>query len=295
MDNPNSKISDEIKKKIKEETVSDIEKELKKNLESGLSKKVGGEVSKLDPKVKEEVDNLVKDSKPISQNNNSQKEAKENGLADDLSRDKKNSSLPKQNKTIPNVVKPLPTDMNMQNEEKTESENEGEGDEKEKKEKSTSEENTVDKEDGSAKDLNSQKNIDAKDSTDKKADTNTETTETSNKAKDLFKKLLKQSILSAVETFGFSLFYSYFHLFMNMVLPKFFCAPGEEMVPEEIQKSDPKEAEIVGKRIGVFEHPALCCACILHMFLIVCAITVIYIIIFPRAFAWQWLIGVFSD
>ncbi len=304
MNNPNSKISDEIKEKIEKETVSEIEKEIKEGIENNNS---SGLVSKLDPKVKEEISDLTKDSKPVVPKNDKNIEQgydrnveqrynkdgeqgynkkekgdtrmnRENQMASDLSKNKREMS----NKIDNDLLKrTLPVDSAPK---KSEDDDKKEGENK--AEQTTNEKSDDDK----AQELTADKKADVKENTGKgKIDVEEEVKKAS-KIKLFFNKLLKNSILQSISTFSLSLFYSYIHLFLCDKFPQFFGQPGGEWVPDEIQKSNPKEAKKIGDKVKVFEKPALCCACILHLLIIVYIIVLIYFILFPRLVAWTWLV-----
>jgi len=307
MNNLNSKISDEIKEKIENETVSEIEKELKEGIENNLSGSNNSNLTpKLDSKVKEEIDNLTKDSKPVVPKNDKdieqgynknaeqgysknieqgynqgkkddKKMNRENQMASDLSRNKREMS----NKIDNDLSKKNIPLSSVQNK------SEGSQNEGEKKEKQIDNEKS---EDNRAQELNAEKKADVKEKSGKVKLDSEEEVEKVSKVKLFFNKLLKNSILNSISTFGFSLFYSYIHLFLCDKFPQFFGQPGGEWVPDEIQKSNPKEAKKIGDKVKVFEKPALCCACILHLLIIVYIIVLIYFILFPRLVAWTWLV-----
>lgn len=89
-------------------------------------------------------------------------------------------------------------------------------------------------------------------------------------------KLLKNSITYLFVTFSFSLFYSYAHVFLNGVLPKFFSPPGNEWVPNQMIKNNPGLAGEMGKKFGIVEKPFLGCGCFLHLIIIIGLIAFIY-------------------
>lgn len=89
-------------------------------------------------------------------------------------------------------------------------------------------------------------------------------------------KFLKQSILNVFTTFSLSLFYSYAHVFLNAVFPKFFSPLGHEWVPDEIKKSNPELAAKMGKKIGIAEKGLIGCGCFLHTVIIVGFCVIVY-------------------
>jgi hypothetical protein len=305
MNNPNSKILDEIKEKIEKGTVSEIEESLKKELKTNLSGSNGGNLtSKLDPKVKEEVGDLLKDSEPVTPKNNKNAEQeynqdaekgysknseqgynkgkkndrvmnRENQMASDLNRDKRGMS----NK--------IDDDLSKKNLPLESVQNKSEGREEEKRD-------DVKSEDDKAQELNAEKKADGKEKSGKGKIDVEEKVEKASKIKLFFNKLLKESILNTITTFSLSLFYAYIHSFLSDQFSQFFCKPGEEWVPDEIQKSNPEEAKKIGDKLKI-EKPALYCACIMHLLVIVCVIALIYFVLFPRVVAWNWLVDNASE
>ena len=82
-------------------------------------------------------------------------------------------------------------------------------------------------------------------------------------------KFLKQSILNVFTTFSLSLFYSYIHVFLNAIFPKFFSPLGHEWAPAEIKKTKPELAAKMGKKIGIAEKGLIGCGCFLHLIIII--------------------------
>ena len=56
-----------------------------------------------------------------------------------------------------------------------------------------------------------------------------------------------------------------------------------------MKKTSPEEAEKIGNKIGIAEKPAVGGACLSQLFLIIFIIMVIYCIVHPKQFAWEFL------
>lgn len=108
--------------------------------------------------------------------------------------------------------------------------------------------------------------------------------------KKALSRLLKQSIINAPQTWSLSLFYTYLHAFASFILPKVFCSLGEEWAPPEANK---EQVERVGQKTGLVEKPAVCCACFVHLLLVIAIIAIIYFMIHWSEVAWEFLKGLF--
>jgi wobble nucleotide-excising tRNase len=112
-----------------------------------------------------------------------------------------------------------------------------------------------------------------------------------NKFKEATGKFLKKCYENAIGSWTLSMFGVYIYIFLLQIpqFNKFFCPIGQEWVPAMIKRKDPKEAKKIGDKIAIVEKPLIGCCCTFHLFLLIIIVFIIYVILNPGKFGWEFL------
>lgn len=290
-----------IKEELERKVVPKLQKEIEKEVTAKFKTKDPKEIlSGLDSNVKDQLEQLTENSQPVipknqldNSNNNEVDNRKPDNQAGLNNQIQKEAELNKAKKVSANAlskktgissnipgenIKPLPANLPIEN---NETKNKTDNTDESSENKSTSE--------TQANDLNLQKRAKIKNDGQSKINLKGKIAEKVDSIQLFTNQLLKKSILASFATWGLSLFYTYTHVFLHFIFPKYFCSLGQEWVPANIQKVGPEEAKKMGNKFGVAEKPGVAFAFLLQLFGLVLVITVIYFIIHPKLVAWEFL------
>jgi hypothetical protein len=111
------------------------------------------------------------------------------------------------------------------------------------------------------------------------------------KFKEATGRFLKKCYENAIGSWTLSMFGVYIYIFLLQIpqFNKFFCPIGQEWVPAMIKRKDPKEAKKIGDKIAIVEKPLIGCCCTFHLFLLIIIVFIIYVILNPGKFGWEFL------
>jgi hypothetical protein len=103
--------------------------------------------------------------------------------------------------------------------------------------------------------------------------------------------ILKSMIRIVIPSWSISMFYVYLHVFLRNIFPDYFSKLGHEWVPINIKKNYPEQAEKIGDKIGIAEKPAVGCCCVVHLFILIIIVAIIYFILNPLEVLWNFLVA----
>ena len=292
-----------IKEELERKVVPKLQKEIEKEVTAKFKTKDPKEIlSGLDSNVKDQLEQLTENSQPVipknqldnSNNNepNNLKSDNQTGLNNQIQKEaelnkakkvsanalSKKSGIPV---SIPGAnIKPLPATLPIENNET-----------KKKADNIDESSNNELNPESQANNLNLQKRAKIKNDDKTKIGLKGKIAEKVNTIQLFTNQLLKKSILLSFATWGLTLLYTYTHVFLHFIFPKYFCSLGQEWVPANIQKVGPEEAKKMGNKFGVAEKPGVAFAFLLQLFGLVLVIAVIYFILHPAEVAWNFIKG----
>lgn len=89
-------------------------------------------------------------------------------------------------------------------------------------------------------------------------------------------KLLKQSWINLIDSFGLTLIWINIHVWLGSIFGnKFFCKLGQEWIDDNIALAQKDQAEKMGKMIGTVEPMGLACCDLGCLFLVIFALSII--------------------